>query len=55
MRVALIQMPVTADRAGDIALALEKLREAAAGGADVAVLPEMLCCPYQNDCFRPYW
>ena len=54
MRVALIQMPVTADRAGNIAYACEKIREAAAGGADVAVLPEMFCCPYQNDCFRPY-
>ena len=54
MRAALIQMPVTADRAGNIALACEKIREAAANGADVAVLPEMFCCPYQNDCFRPY-
>ena len=54
MRVALIQMPVTADQAGNIAYACEKIREAAAAGADVAVLPEMFCCPYQNDCFRPY-
>ena len=53
MRVALIQMPVTADREGNLRAA-EKLRQAAAGGADIAVLPEMFCCPYENRCFRPY-
>ena len=45
MRVALIQMMVTADKAGNINTACEKLREAAANGADIAVLPEMFCCP----------
>ena len=54
MRVALIQMPVTADKVENINTACKKLREAAANGADIAVLPEMFCCPYQNDCFRAY-
>ena len=54
MRVALIQMPVTADKAENINTARKKLREAADNGADIAVLPEMFCCPYQNDCFRAY-
>ena len=54
MRIALIQMPVTADRAKNIQTACEKIREAAQNGADFAVLPEMFCCPYQNDCFRAY-
>ena len=54
MRVALIQMMVTADKVGNINTACEKLREAAVNGADIAVLPEMFCCPYQNDCFRTY-
>lgn len=54
MRVALIQMPVTADREQNIRTACERVREAARGGADIAVLPEMFCCPYQNDCFRAY-
>lgn len=54
MRVALIQMMVTADKAENINTACEKLREASANGADIAVLPEMFCCPYQNDCFRAY-
>lgn len=54
MRVALIQMMVTADKARNIQTACEKLRTAARSGADIAVLPEMFCCPYQNDCFRAY-
>ncbi len=54
MRVAMIQMPVIMDRAANISTACRSIREAAAQGADFAVLPEMFCCPYQNDCFRPY-
>ena len=54
MRIALIQMTVTSDKAGNLQTACEKLREAAAHGADIAVLPEMFCCPYQNDCFCSY-
>ena len=53
MRTALIQMSVTADKEENIAAACRKLREAAACGADIAVLPEMFCCSYQNDLFRP--
>ena len=54
MRAALIQMMVTADKEKNIRTACEKLRKAAEMGADIAVLPEMFCCPYQNDCFRTY-
>lgn len=54
MRIALIQMPVTADKGRNIETAREKIREAASAGADVAVLPEMFCCPYDNACFRAY-
>lgn len=54
MRVALIQMPVTADKQRNIRTACEKIREAAGSGADFAVLPEMFCCPYDNSCFRAY-
>ena len=45
MRVALIQMPVTADKADNINTARKTLREAADNGAAIAVLPEMFCCP----------
>ena len=54
MRVALIQMSVTADRARNITAACQHIRRAAEGGADMAVLPEMFCCPYDNGCFRAY-
>lgn len=52
MRLAQIQMAVTADK-------VENLRHAEAllasvKGADMAVLPEMFCCPYDNGCFRAY-
>ena len=54
MRIALIQMAVTESKAANLQTAAQKIREAAANGADVAVLPEMFCCPYRNDCFRAY-
>lgn len=54
MKIALIQMPVTADKQQNITTACEKIRAAAAQGIDLAILPEMFCCPYSNDCFRAY-
>lgn len=54
MRVALIQMPVTPDKQENIARACRAIREASSNGADVAVLPEMFCCPYDNSCFFSY-
>lgn len=54
MRIALIQMMTTGNRTADIQTACDRIREAAAQGIDLAVLPEMFCCPYQDDCFRPY-
>ena len=55
MRTALIQLAGgTGDKAADLALATAKLREAKARGADVAVLPEMFCCPYDTACFQAY-
>ena len=54
MRVALIQMPVTDDKALNIKTACDGIREAAATGIDFAVLPEMFCSPYLNRCFRAF-
>lgn len=54
MRAALIQMPVTADKSANLSRACQDLREARARGADIGVLPEMFCCPYDNGCFRSY-
>lgn len=54
MRIALIQMPVTADKQQNLDTACRKVRKAAGQGAEIAVLPEMFCCPYRNDCFAVY-
>lgn len=55
MKVALIQLAGgSGDKAADIFLACDKIREAASNEADIAVLPEMFCCPYDNACFRAY-
>ena len=54
MRIAMIQMPVTDNKQLNIDTACRKIREAAAQGLDIAVLPEMFCCPYRNDCFAAY-
>lgn len=54
MKLALIQMMVTDDKAQNLRTACEKICFAARAGIDFAVLPEMFCCPYRNDCFRLY-
>lgn len=52
MKVALLQMPVTADKAENLTVARDYVRRAADGGAQLAVLPEMFCCLYTNEAFR---
>ena len=52
LRIAQIQMSVTADKGENIRRACRMVRSA--GDIDLAVLPEMFCCPYDNACFRPY-
>ena len=54
MKVALLQTAVTKDRKGNLQTALAAVRSAAEGGAELAVLPEMFCCPYRSRFFRPY-
>lgn len=54
MRVALIQMPVAEGKRRNLETACRMVREAAANGADFAVLPEMFDCPYENSLFRLY-
>ena len=52
MRLAQIQMAVTGDKAENLRHAEALL--ASVKRADMAVLPEMFCCPYDNGCFRAY-
>lgn len=54
MKIALLQMPVTMDKAENLRIAAEYVSRAAEGGAEMAVLPEMFCCPYDNACFPRY-
>ncbi len=52
MKIAQIQMKVTADKAENIRHACEMIR--AAGQIDLAILPEMFCCPYVGKLFAQY-
>lgn len=54
MRIAMIQMEVTADKGENLRRAREKILALKDERIDLAVLPEMFCCPYSNDCFRAY-
>lgn len=54
MEIALLQMMVTADKQKNLKRAEELVSKAAQGGADMAVLPEMFNCPYDNAFFREY-
>lgn len=51
VRVALLQMPVGKDKKKNIETAAEYVQRAAQQGAQIVVLPEMFCCPYENKSF----
>ena len=54
MKIALLQTPVTADKAENLRNACAQVREAAQNGAELVILPEMFNCPYTNACFPRY-
>lgn len=54
MNLSLIQMPVTADKTENLRYAAQAVKNAAEHGCDMAILPEMFCCPYDNRCFPQY-
>jgi len=54
MKIAICQMNVTEGKEINIKTAERMLREAASNGADMAVLPEMFNCPYDNKYFPEY-
>ena len=54
LTVAQVQMQVVRNKAENIASACRLIRRAAAQGAELVMLPEMFCCPYENSAFRPY-
>lgn len=51
MKTALIQMKTSTNKEENIAHAEKMVSAAAAGGADLVVLPEMFCCEYNNSAF----
>lgn len=54
MKIAQIQMRVGNNKQENIRRACALIRKAAAEPIDMAILPEMFCCPYDNACFRAY-
>lgn len=53
VKIGLCQMHVSYDKGENLAEAGRMIAQAAAEGADFAVLPEMFVCPFQNHLFRP--
>ena len=54
MKIAQIQMHVCDNKQENIRHACDLIRKAAEEHIDMAILPEMFCCPYDNACFRAY-
>ena len=54
MKIALIQMAVETKKEQNIKKAINFLKQAKKQEADMAVLPEMFCCPYATENFPIY-
>lgn len=54
IKLGLCQMAVSRDKGENLRRAEAALRQAAAQGAQLAMLPEMFNCPYENPCFPIY-
>lgn len=53
-KVALLQTKVYDNKEKNIIQAMKLFKDVSKEGADIAVLPEMFCCPYDNSFFREY-
>ena len=53
-RIGLCQLESRTDKEENMKRAEEMVREAAAGGASVVVLPEVFQCPFGHEYFEPY-
>ena len=54
MKIGLIQMPVSADKAQNLSYAVQEIEACAKQDAALVVLPEMFMCPYTNEAFPLY-
>lgn len=52
--VALLQTKVYSDKLKNINNVIKLIEKVSKEGADIAVLPEMFCCPYDNSFFKEY-
>lgn len=53
-KAALLQTHVYSNKGKNIENAVKLIEKVSKEGADIAVFPEMFCCPYDNSCFREY-
>ena len=54
MKTALLQMSITDDKQKNVERAISFLEQAKQKCADIAILPEMFCCPYATKNFPLY-
>lgn len=54
VNVAVVQMAAVHDKKKNLVHAAELISKVCAEPVDIAVLPEMFCCPYDNRYFREY-
>ncbi len=54
VNIGQIQMHVTADKKQNVMRGMNQIKRLAEEGAQVVVLPEMFCCPYQTSLFSEY-
>lgn len=53
LKLGQVQLMVGRDKAENLRRACVLIRRAAERGAQLVMLPEMFCCPYENEMFRP--
>lgn len=53
LKLGQVQLMVGRDKAENLRRACALIRRAAERGAQLVMLPEMFCCPYENEMFRP--
>ena len=54
MKIGVVQMPVSPDKDENLLRARYEILSASQNGAEIVVLPEMFCCPYNNQAFKDY-
>ena len=54
IKLGVCQMAVTPDKASNVSKARTMIKEAAAAGCQLVILPEMFNCPYQAELFPQY-